>query len=227
MKQQMKKRLSWVIGAGILIIGALLIYNLYSLFNFSDDEGRENRTEPFYTSVVIGYEEKKLPTEGETLEERDYLVTYDENGHFVSEVVSGPNVGAKAEWDGSIYRELNPEGEETIRQETTSGAVAPHPFLSRATNEQIRRWLDDGSLGSSEGDVEIIGRTAQAFVKTQTAESVPAEWIEKYPSIFSEEENEEAVTYYIDANERILLAAESRNNGNLFHSIRMTSFESR
>ncbi|MFN4215597.1 hypothetical protein [Exiguobacterium sp.] len=227
MKQQMKKRLSWVIGAGILIVGALLVYNLYSLLNFPDNEGRENRSEPFYTSVVIGYEEKKLPPEGDTLEVRNYLVTYDENGHFVSEVVSGPNAGAKAEWDGTVYRELNPDGEEAIRQETTSGTVAPHPFLSRATNEQIRRWLDDGTLGTSEGDVDIIGRTAQAFVKSETAETVPADWIKNHPTIFSEDGNEEAVTYYVDANERILLAAESRNNGKLFHSIRMTSFESR
>lgn len=227
MKQQMKKRLSWVILGGILIVGALLAYNFYLVTNLNQEETRENRAEPFYTSVKIGYEEKKLPDSGEALEVRNYLVTYDENGHFVSEVVSGPNEGAKAEWDGSIYRELNPEGEETNSQETSSGAVAPHPFLSRATNEQIRKWLEDGTLGTSEGDVDMIGRTAQAFVKTESPESVPADWVEKYPTIFDEEENEEAVTYYVDANERILLAAESRNNGKLFHSIRMTSFESR
>lgn len=227
MKQHVKKRLSWVIFAGILIVGALLAYNFYSIMNLNDDEGRVNRAEPFYTSVVIGYEEKKLPENGETLEVREYEVTYDDDGHFVSEVVEGPNVGARAEWDGAVYREFNPDGEETNSQETSSGAVAPHPFLSRATNEQIRKWLDDGTLGSSEGDVDIIGRTAQAFVKKESPEAVPAEWVEKYPSIFSEDDNEEAVTYYVDANERILLAAESRNNGKLFHSIRMTSFESR
>ncbi|TCI24697.1 hypothetical protein EVJ27_05810 [Exiguobacterium sp. SH3S2] len=226
MKREVKKQLSWIIFAGILIVGALLAYNFYLVTNLNDDDnGRENRTEPFYTSVEIGYEEKKLPADGETLEVRNYLVTYDENGHFVSEVVSGPNAGARAEWDGTMYREFNPEGDETNSQETSSGAVAPHPFLSRATNEQIRKWLDDGTLGTGEGDVNIIGRTAQAFVKTESAEAVPAEWVEKYPSIFDEGENEEAVTYYVDVNERILLAAESRNNGNLFHSIRMTSFE--
>jgi hypothetical protein len=139
----------------------------------------------------------------------------------------GPNVGAKAEWDGETYLEFNPDGEEVLRQETNSGAVAPHPFLSRATNEQIRKWLDDGTLGSSEGETDLVGRTAQAYVKSEAAETVPEEWVQNYPSIFSEEENKETVTYYVDANERILLAAESRNNGKLFHSIRMTSFESR
>ncbi|WP_214817731.1 hypothetical protein [Exiguobacterium sp. s59] len=225
MKQQIKKRLSWVILAGILIIGALLAYNFYVLMNLNGEETEQ--VEPFYSNVVIGYQERKLPKEGETLEEREYLVTYDENGHFVSEVVTGPNVGAKAEWDGETYLEFNPDGEEVLRQETNSGAVAPHPFLSRATNEQIRKWLDDGTLGSSEGETNLVGRTAQAYVKSESAETVPEEWIENYPSIFSEEENKETVTYYVDANERILLAAESRNNGKLFHSIRMTSFESR
>ncbi|MGA9467658.1 MAG: hypothetical protein WBV10_08510 [Exiguobacterium marinum] len=225
MKQQMKKRLSWVILAGILIVGALLAYNFYVLFNLNGEE--KEQVEPFYSNVVIGYQERKLPKEGEKLEEREYLVTYDDDGHFVSEVVTGPNVGAKAEWDGETYLEFNPDGEEVLRQETNSGAVAPHPFLSRATNEQIRKWLDDGTLGSSEGETNLVGRTAQAYVKSETAEAVPKEWIENYPSIFSEEENKETVTYYVDANERILLAAESRNNGKLFHSIRMTSFESR
>ncbi|WP_214885884.1 MULTISPECIES: hypothetical protein [unclassified Exiguobacterium] len=225
MKQQMKKRLSWVILAGILIVGALLAYNFYVLFNLNGEE--KEQVEPFYSNVVIGYQERKLPKEGEKLEEREYLVTYDDDGHFVSEVVTGPNVGAKAEWDGETYLEFNPDGEEVLRQETNSGAVAPHPFLSRATNEQIRKWLDDGTLGSSEGETNFVGRTAQAYVKSETAEAVPKEWIENYPSIFSEEENKETVTYYVDANERILLAAESRNNGKLFHSIRMTSFESR
>lgn len=225
MKQQIKKRLSWVILAGILIVGALLAYNFYVLMNLNGEE--EEKVEPFYSNVVIGYQERKLPKEGETLEEREYLVTYDENGHFVSEVVMGPNVGAKAEWDGETYLEFNPEGEEVLRQETNSGAVAPHPFLSRATNEQIRKWLDDGTLGSSEGETDLVGRTAQAYVKSESAETVPEEWVQNYPSIFSEEENKETVTYYVDANERILLAAESRNNGKLFHSIRMTSFESR
>ncbi|MCT4785405.1 hypothetical protein ACFQO8_05925 [Exiguobacterium aestuarii] len=225
MKQQIKKRLSWVILAGILIVGALLAYNFYVLMNLNGEETEQ--VEPFYSNVVIGYQERKLPKEGETLEEREYLVTYDENGHFVSEVVTGPNVGAKAEWDGETYLEFNPDGEEVLRQETNSGAVAPHPFLSRATNEQIRKWLDDGTLGSSEGETNLVGRTAQAYVKSESAETVPEEWIENYPSIFSEEENKETVTYYVDANERILLAAESRNNGKLFHSIRMTSFESR
>ncbi|MDE0562852.1 hypothetical protein [Exiguobacterium sp. B2(2022)] len=225
MKQQIKKRLSWVILAGILIVGALLAYNFYVLMNLNGEE--EEQVEPFYSNVVIGYQERKLPKEGETLEEREYLVTYDENGHFVSEVVMGPNVGAKAEWDGETYLEFNPEGEEVLRQETNSGAVAPHPFLSRATNEQIRKWLDDGTLGSSEGETDLVGRTAQAYVKSEAAETVPEEWVQNYPSIFSEEENKETVTYYVDANERILLAAESRNNGKLFHSIRMTSFESR
>ncbi|MDA5559625.1 hypothetical protein PJK55_02665 [Exiguobacterium sp. MMG028] len=225
MKQQIKKRLSWVILAGILIVGALLAYNFYVLMNLNGEEGEQ--VEPFYSNVVIGYQERKLPKEGETLEEREYLVTYDENGHFVSEVVMGPNVGAKAEWDGETYLEFNPDGEEVLRQETNSGAVAPHPFLSRATNEQIRKWLDDGTLGSSEGETDLVGRTAQAYVKSEAAETVPEEWVQNYPSIFSEEENKETVTYYVDANERILLAAESRNNGKLFHSIRMTSFESR
>ncbi|WP_026825866.1 hypothetical protein [Exiguobacterium marinum] len=225
MKQQMKKRLSWVILAGILIVGALLAYNFYVLFNLNGEE--KEQVEPFYSNVVIGYQERKLPKEGEKLEEREYLVTYDDDGHFVSEVVTGPNVGAKAEWDGETYLEFNPDGEEVLRQETNSGAVAPHPFLSRATNEQIRKWLDDGTLGSSEGETNLVGRTAQAYVKSETAEAVPKEWIENYPSIFREEENKETVTYYVDANERILLAAESRNNGKLFHSIRMTSFESR
>ncbi|MEJ6527892.1 hypothetical protein [Exiguobacterium sp. USCH10] len=225
MKQQIKKRLSWVILAGILIVGALLAYNFYVLMNLNGEE--EEQVEPFYSNVVIGYQERKLPKEGETLEEREYLVTYDENGHFVSEVVTGPNVGAKAEWDGETYLEFNPDGEEVLRQETNSGAVAPHPFLSRATNEQIRKWLDDGTLGSSEGETDLVGRTAQAYVKSEAAETVPEEWVQNYPSIFSEEENKETVTYYVDANERILLAAESRNNGKLFHSIRMTSFESR
>lgn len=225
MKQQMKKRLSWVILAGILIVGALLAYNFYVLMNLNDEEGEQ--VEPFYSNVVIGYQERKLPKEGETLEEREYLVTYDEDGHFVSEVVMGPNVGAKAEWDGETYLEFNPDGEEVLRQETNSGAVAPHPFLSRATNEQIRKWLDDGTLGSSEGETDLVGRTAQAYVKSEAAETVPEEWVQNYPSIFSEEDNKETVTYYVDANERILLAAESRNNGKLFHSIRMTSFESR
>lgn len=225
MKQQIKKRLSWVILAGILIVGALLAYNFYVLMNLNGEEGEQ--VEPFYSNVVIGYQERKLPKEGETLEEREYLVTYDVNGHFVSEVVMGPNVGAKAEWDGETYLEFNPEGEEVLRQETNSGAVAPHPFLSRATNEQIRKWLDDGTLGSSEGETDLVGRTAQAYVKSEAAETVPEEWVQNYPSIFSEEENKETVTYYVDANERILLAAESRNNGKLFHSIRMTSFESR
>ncbi|WP_214794818.1 MULTISPECIES: hypothetical protein [unclassified Exiguobacterium] len=225
MKQQIKKRLSWVILAGILIVGALLAYNFYVLMNLNGEETEQ--VEPFYSNVVIGYQERKLPKEGETLEEREYLVTYDENGHFVSEVVTGPNVGAKAEWDGETYLEFNPDGEEVLRQETNSGAVAPHPFLSRATNEQIRKWLDDGTLGSSEGETNLVGRTAQAYVKSESAETVPEEWVENYPSIFSEEENKETVTYYVDANERILLAAESRNNGKLFHSIRMTSFESR
>ncbi|WP_214782611.1 MULTISPECIES: hypothetical protein [unclassified Exiguobacterium] len=225
MKQQIKKRLSWVILAGILIVGALLAYNFYVLMNLNGEE--EEKVEPFYSNVVIGYQERKLPKEGETLEEREYLVTYDENGHFVSEVVMGPNVGAKAEWDGETYLEFNPDGEEVLRQETSSGAVAPHPFLSRATNEQIRKWLDDGTLGSSEGETDLVGRTAQAYVKSESAETVPEEWVQNYPSIFSEEENKESVTYYVDANERILLAAESRNNGKLFHSIRMTSFESR
>ncbi|WP_214878386.1 hypothetical protein [Exiguobacterium sp. ERU653] len=225
MKQQMKKRLSWVILAGILIVGTLLAYNFYVLFNLNGEE--KEQVEPFYSNVVIGYQERKLPKEGEKLEEREYLVTYDDDGHFVSEVVTGPNVGAKAEWDGETYLEFNPDGEEVLRQETNSGAVAPHPFLSRATNEQIRKWLDDGTLGSSEGETNLVGRTAQAYVKSETAEAVPKEWIENYPSIFSEEENKETVTYYVDANERILLAAESRNNGKLFHSIRMTSFESR
>jgi hypothetical protein len=225
MKQQIKKRLSWVILAGILIVGALLAYNFYVLMNLNGEE--EEQVEPFYSNVVIGYQERKLPKEGETLEEREYLVTYDENGHFVSEVVMGPNVGAKAEWDGETYLEFNPDGEEVLRQETNSGAVAPHPFLSRATNEQIRKWLDDGTLGSSEGETDLVGRTAQAYVKSEAAETVPEEWVQNYPSIFSEEENKETVTYYVDANERILLAAESRNNGKLFHSIRMTSFESR
>lgn len=225
MKQQIKKRLSWVILAGILIVGALLAYNFYVLMNLNGEEGEQ--VEPFYSNVVIGYQERKLPKEGETLEEREYLVTYDENGHFVSEVVMGPNVGAKAEWDGETYLEFNPDGEEVLRQETNSGAVAPHPFLSRATNEQIRKWLDDGTLGSSEGETDLVGRTAQAYVKSEAAETVPEEWVQNYPSIFSEEDNKETVTYYVDANERILLAAESRNNGKLFHSIRMTSFESR
>ncbi|WP_214874477.1 hypothetical protein [Exiguobacterium sp. CH10] len=225
MKQQIKKRLSWVILAGILIVGALLAYNFYVLMNLNGEEGEQ--VEPFYSNVVIGYQERKLPKEGETLEEREYLVTYDEDGHFVSEVVMGPNVGAKAEWDGETYLEFNPDGEEVLRQETNSGAVAPHPFLSRATNEQIRKWLDDGTLGSSEGETDLVGRTAQAYVKSEAAETVPEEWVQNYPSIFSEEENKETVTYYVDANERILLAAESRNNGKLFHSIRMTSFESR
>ncbi|WP_214820069.1 MULTISPECIES: hypothetical protein [unclassified Exiguobacterium] len=225
MKQQIKKRLSWVILAGILIVGALLAYNFYVLMNLNGEE--EEQVEPFYSNVVIGYQERKLPKEGETLEEREYLVTYDEDGHFVSEVVMGPNVGAKAEWDGETYLEFNPDGEEVLRQETNSGAVAPHPFLSRATNEQIRKWLDDGTLGSSEGETDLVGRTAQAYVKSEAAETVPEEWVQNYPSIFSEEENKETVTYYVDANERILLAAESRNNGKLFHSIRMTSFESR
>ena len=225
MKQQIKKRLSWVILAGILIVGALLAYNFYVLMNLNDEEGEQ--VEPFYSNVVIGYQERKLPKEGETLEEREYLVTYDEDGHFVSEVVMGPNVGAKAEWDGETYVEFNPDGEEVLRQETNSGAVAPHPFLSRATNEQIRKWLDDGTLGSSEGETDLVGRTAQAYVKSEAAETVPEEWVQNYPSIFSEEDNKETVTYYVDANERILLAAESRNNGKLFHSIRMTSFESR
>ncbi|WP_215145294.1 hypothetical protein [Exiguobacterium qingdaonense] len=224
MKQHIKKRLSWVILAGILIVGALLAYNFYVLMSLNDGE---EEIEPFYSNVVIGYEERKLPKEGETLEEREYVVTYDEDGHFVSEVVMGPNVGAKAEWDGETYLEFNPDGEEVLRQETSSGAVAPHPFLSRATNEQIRKWLDDGTLGSSEGETDLVGRTAQAYVKTKAAEAVPQDWIENYPSIFSEEENNETVTYYVDANERILLAAESRNNGKLFHSIRMTSFDSR
>lgn len=226
MKQQIKKRLSWIILAGILIVGALLTYNFYVLMSLND-ETDEQKAEPFYSNVTIGYKERKLPKEGETLEEREYLVTYDEDGHFVSEVVTGPNVGAKAEWDGETYLEFNPEGEEVLRQETNSGAVAPHPFLSRATNEQIRKWLDDGSLGSSEGEVDIIGRTAQAYVKSESAQTVPEDWIENYPNIFSEGENKETVTYYVDAKERILLAAESRNNGELFHSIRMTSFESR
>ncbi|WP_214749892.1 hypothetical protein [Exiguobacterium sp. s189] len=225
MKQQIKKRLSWVILAGILIVGALLAYNFYVLMNLNGEEGEQ--VEPFYSNVVIGYQERKLPKEGETLEEREYLVTYDEDGHFVSEVVMGPNVGAKAEWDGETYLEFNPDGEEVLRQETNSGAVAPHPFLSRATNEQIRKWLDDGTLGSSEGETDLVGRTAQAYVKSEAAETVPEEWVQNYPSIFSEEDNKETVTYYVDANERILLAAESRNNGKLFHSIRMTSFESR
>ncbi|MGE6491216.1 hypothetical protein ACQKD4_05850 [Exiguobacterium sp. NPDC077395] len=225
MKQQIKKRLSWVILAGILIVGALLAYNFYLLMNLNGEEGEQ--VEPFYSNVVIGYQERKLPKEGETLEEREYLVTYDEDGHFVSEVVMGPNVGAKAEWDGETYLEFNPDGEEVLRQETNSGAVAPHPFLSRATNEQIRKWLDDGTLGSSEGETDLVGRTAQAYVKSEAAETVPEEWVQNYPSIFSEEDNKETVTYYVDANERILLAAESRNNGKLFHSIRMTSFESR
>lgn len=225
MKQQIKKRLSWVILAGILIVGALLAYNFYVLMNLNGEEGEQ--VEPFYSNVVIGYQERKLPKEGETLEEREYLVTYDEDGHFVSEVVMGPNVGAKAEWDGETYVEFNPDGEEVLRQETNSGAVAPHPFLSRATNEQIRKWLDDGTLGSSEGETDLVGRTAQAYVKSEAAETVPEEWVKNYPSIFSEEDNKETVTYYVDANERILLAAESRNNGKLFHSIRMTSFESR
>ena len=225
MKQQIKKRLSWVILAGILIVGALLAYNFYVLMDLSGEE--EEQIEPFYSNVVIGYQERKLPKEGEELEEREYVVTYDEDGHFVSEVVTGPNVGAKAEWDGETYLEFNPDGEEVLRQETNSGAVAPHPFLSRATNEQIRKWLDDGTLGSSEGETDLVGRTAQAYVKSESAETVPEEWIENYPSIFSEEENRETVTYYVDAHERILLAAESRNNGKLFHSIRMTSFESR
>lgn len=225
MKQQIKKRLSWVILAGILIVGALLAYNFYVLMNLNGEEGEQ--VEPFYSNVVIGYQERKLPKEGETLEEREYLVTYDEDGHFVSEVVMGPNVGAKAEWDGETYVEFNPDGEEVLRQETNSGAVAPHPFLSRATNEQIRKWLDDGTLGSSEGETDLVGRTAQAYVKSEAAETVPEEWVQNYPSIFSEEDNKETVTYYVDANERILLAAESRNNGKLFHSIRMTSFESR
>ncbi|WP_214740870.1 MULTISPECIES: hypothetical protein [unclassified Exiguobacterium] len=225
MKQQIKKRLSWVILAGILIVGALLAYNFYVLMNFN--AGEEEQVEPFYSNVVIGYKERKLPKEGEELEEREYVVTYDEDGHFVSEVVTGPNVGAKAEWDGKTYLEFDPDGEEILRQETQSGAVAPHPFLSRATNEQIRKWLDDGTLGSSEGETDIVGRTAQAYVKSESAETVPEEWIKNYPSIFSEEENKETVTYYVDAHERILLAAESRNNGKLFHSIRMTSFESR
>ncbi|WP_214692678.1 MULTISPECIES: hypothetical protein [unclassified Exiguobacterium] len=225
MKQQIKKRLSWVILAGILIVGALLAYNFYVLMNLNGEE--EEQVEPFYSNVVIGYQERKLPKEGETLEEREYLVTYDENGHFISEVVMGPNVGAKAEWDGETYLEFNPDGEEVLRQETNSGAVAPHPFLSRATNEQIRKWLDDGTLGSSEGETDLVGRTAQAYVKSEAAETVPEEWVQNYPSIFSEEDNKETVTYYVDANERILLAAESRNNGKLFHSIRMTSFESR
>ncbi|MCA0980445.1 hypothetical protein [Exiguobacterium aestuarii] len=225
MKQQIKKRLSWVILAGILIVGALLAYNFYVLMNLNGEEGEQ--VEPFYSNVVIGYQERKLPKEGETLEEREYLVTYDENGHFVSEVVMGPNVGAKAEWDGETYLEFNPDGEEVLRQETNSGAVAPHPFLSRATNEQIRKWLDDGTLGSSEGETDLVGRTAQAYVKSEAAETVPEEWVQNYPSIFSAEDNKETVTYYVDANERILLAAESRNNGKLFHSIRMTSFESR
>ena len=225
MKQQIKKRLSWVSLAGILIVGALLAYNFYVLMNLNGEEGEQ--VEPFYSNVVIGYQERKLPKEGETLEEREYLVTYDENGHFVSEVVMGPNVGAKAEWDGETYLEFNPDGEEVLRQETNSVAVAPHPFLSRATNEQIRKWLDDGTLGSSEGETDLVGRTAQAYVKSEAAETVPEEWVQNYPSIFSEEDNKETVTYYVDANERILLAAESRNNGKLFHSIRMTSFESR
>ncbi|WP_074033188.1 hypothetical protein [Exiguobacterium sp. AT1b] len=225
MKQQIKKRLSWVILAGILIVGALLAYNFYVLMNLNGEEGEQ--VEPFYSNVVIGYQERKLPKEGETLEEREYLVTYDEDGHFVSEVVMGPNVGAKAEWDGETYVEFNPDGEEVLRQETNSGAVAPHPFLSRATNEQIRKWLDDGTLGASEGETDLVGRTAQAYVKSEAAETVPEEWVKNYPSIFSEEDNKETVTYYVDANERILLAAESRNNGKLFHSIRMTSFESR
>lgn len=225
MKQQIKKRLSWVILAGILIVGALLAYNFYVLMNLNGEE--EEKVEPFYSNVVIGYQERKLPKEGETLEEREYLVTYDEDGHFVSEVVMGPNVGAKAEWDGETYVEFNPDGEEVLRQETNSGAVAPHPFLSRATNEQIRKWLDDGTLGSSEGETDLVGRTAQAYVKSEAAETVPEEWVQNYPSIFSEEDNKETVTYYVDANERILLAAESRNNGKLFHSIRMTSFETR
>ena len=226
MKPQVKKRWSWVILLGILIVGALLAYNFYALMNVNDESSAEP-VEPFYSDVVIGYKEQKLPREGETLEEREYLVTYDEAGHFVSEVVKGPNVGAKAEWDGSSYVELDPDGEEVLRRDASSGAVAPHPFLSRATNEQIRKWLDEGTLGSSEGDVDILDRTAQAFVKEETTEQVPEEWIKNYPSIFSEEENNEAVTYYVDADEKILLAAESRNNGKLFHSIRMTSFEGR
>lgn len=226
MKQHIKRRLSLMILVGILIVGALLAYNFYVLMSL-DDERDNQDIEPFYSNVEIGYKERKLPKEGETLEEREYLVTYDEQGHFISEVVSGPNVGAKAEWDGETYFEFNPQGEEVLRQETNTGAVAPHPFLSRATNEQIRKWLDDGSLGSSEGEASIVGRTAQAYVKSEYSETVPEDWIKNYPTIFSEEENEETVTYYVDAKERILLAAESRNNGKLFHSIRMTSFESR
>lgn len=226
MKQQIKKRLSWIILAGILIVGALLAYNFYVLMSL-DKSSDDKQAEPFYSNVVIGYKEKKLPKDGETLEEREYLVTYDEEGHFVSEVVAGPNVGAKAEWDGETYQEYNPDGEEVLTQETNSGAVAPHPFLSRATNEQIRKWLDDGTLGSSEGDVVIVGRTAQAYVKSELSETVPEDWIKNYPNIFSDGENKETVTYYVDAKEHFLLAAESRNNGKLFHSIRMTSFESR
>lgn len=225
MKQFFSKKGSRLIVGAIVLVGLLLAYNVYQLTQLNKvDESQ--MIQPFFTNVKIQYEEKKLPESGgEELETRSYEVSFDENGHFTSEVIAGPSKGSKAVWDGKTYIEYNESGEEVATREADSGAVAPHPFLSRSTNEQLRKWLDEDALGASEGEITLVNRIAQAFVKKETVQQVPEEWLEKYPTIFSDGENTERVTYYIDVDERVLLAAESTNNGKLFHSVRMTSFE--
>ncbi|WP_114569765.1 hypothetical protein [Exiguobacterium flavidum] len=222
----MTKRTSTWIAVAIVAMAMLLAYNFYLLNQTqSAKEEKAQTVKPFYTMTRLQYEEKKLSTTRDELEARTYEVIYDGDGRFRTEVIDGPNEGTMAIWDGKTFREYDENGKLVSETKSAESVSAPRPFLSRGFNEQIMRFIDQGDFGQVEGEAKLAGVATEVYIKREPSSTVPDEWIEKYPSIFSEEGNEEQATYYVAADRSKVLGAESRNNGKLFYSVKMKKIE--
>lgn len=222
----MTKRTSTWIAVAIVAMAILLAYNFYLLNKTQTASDEKAATvKPFYTMTRIHYVEKKLATKKDELESRTYEVVFNDKGHFRTEVVDGQSKGSLAIWNGTMFREYDATGKLVNETKAGKSVSAPRPFLSRGFNEQILAFINKGDFGQVEGEADIAGMAADVYVKKEPSSTVPEEWIKQYPSIFDKENNQEQATYYVASDRSKVLGAESRNNGKLFYSVKMKSFE--